>query len=174
MGVSFDITHIKVFASFYQQQVWELENKLNAAPPGSPPGGEITSTFGYHRNPFTGGGKDFHSGIDYRGCVGDNIKTTGVELSPLLDSRPDTEGASSLNTKKTTDTLRISQANRCKKRERVNSGQLETGYHNGREGSSKQNTGERSAYYLRKYYRHNQKQGVYFKVYRVGPGRYLL
>ena len=39
--------------------------------------GSITSSFGYRRNPFTGAGREFHSGVDFRGRVGDSIQTTG-------------------------------------------------------------------------------------------------
>ncbi|MCE5206052.1 MAG: M23 family metallopeptidase [Porphyromonadaceae bacterium] len=74
---SFDITRINAYADFYQKQIWDLENKLNTVPLGLPSGGEITSSFGYRSNPFTRGGAEFHSGVDYRGHVGDSIKATG-------------------------------------------------------------------------------------------------
>ena len=50
---------------------------MNDLPLGKPYHGRITSDFGYRRNPFSGRGREFHSGIDLRGAIGDSIKTTG-------------------------------------------------------------------------------------------------
>jgi murein DD-endopeptidase MepM/ murein hydrolase activator NlpD len=77
IGIDFDITYINEFADFYRQQVLGLETTLNLAPIGKPFDGKITSGYGYRLNPFTGIGSEFHSGIDFRGIVGDSIKTTG-------------------------------------------------------------------------------------------------
>lgn len=78
-GVSpeFDISYINEFADFYQNQVLDLEKTLNMVPIGNPSEGSISSLYGYRRNPFTGRSSEFHSGIDFRGQVGDSIKTTG-------------------------------------------------------------------------------------------------
>ncbi|NLI99663.1 MAG: M23 family metallopeptidase [Bacteroidales bacterium] len=73
----FDIIHINEFASFYQNQIEGLEEILSMLPIGKPYDGSITSSFGYRRNPFTGAGREFHSGVDFRGRVGDSIQTTG-------------------------------------------------------------------------------------------------
>jgi murein DD-endopeptidase MepM/ murein hydrolase activator NlpD len=78
IGIDFDITYINEFADFYQQQVLGLENALNLAPIGKPFDGKITSGYGYRLNPFTGMGSEFHSGVDFKGIVGDSIKTTGA------------------------------------------------------------------------------------------------
>jgi murein DD-endopeptidase MepM/ murein hydrolase activator NlpD len=78
IGLDFDITYINEFADFYQQQILGLEQALNLAPIGKPSDGKITSGFGYRLNPFTKIGMEFHSGIDFKGVVGDSIKTTGA------------------------------------------------------------------------------------------------
>ena len=77
VGAGFDIIHINEFANFYQNQIEGLEEVLNMLPVGKPHEGAVTSQFGYRRNPFTGNGKEFHSGIDFRGHVGDSIQSTG-------------------------------------------------------------------------------------------------
>jgi murein DD-endopeptidase MepM/ murein hydrolase activator NlpD len=77
VGADFDITHINEFAEFYQNQILGLESVLYSMPIGKPFDGEITSGYGYRRNPFTGRGVEFHSGIDFRGRLGDSVKTTG-------------------------------------------------------------------------------------------------
>ncbi len=125
VGTSFDITHINAFADFYQQQIWDLENKLNSAPLGSPSGGEITSTFGYRRNPFTGGGTEFHSGIDYRGCVGDSVKTTGSGIVTFAGFKAGYGRCIIIEHKDNLQTLygHLRQID-VEKGERVNSGQL--------------------------------------------------
>ncbi len=73
----FDIIHINEFANFYQNQIENLEEILSMLPIGKPHDGAITSEFGYRRNPFTGVGREFHSGIDFRGRLGDSIQSTG-------------------------------------------------------------------------------------------------
>jgi murein DD-endopeptidase MepM/ murein hydrolase activator NlpD len=77
IGADFDVTYINEFADFYQKQVLGLEKTLNLAPIGKPFDGKITSGYGYRLNPFTGRGAEFHSGIDFKGIVGDSIKTMG-------------------------------------------------------------------------------------------------
>ncbi len=77
VGAEFDIVNINEFADFYQKQVLGLEETLNSAPIGKPSDGDISSKFGYRRNPFTGRNTEFHGGIDFKGQVGDSIKTTG-------------------------------------------------------------------------------------------------
>lgn len=73
----FDITQINELSSFYQNQIENLENTLNTLPLGKPHVGGITSEFGFRRNPFTGGGRERHTGIDFRGKIGDSIRSTG-------------------------------------------------------------------------------------------------
>jgi len=77
VGADFDIIYINEFADFYQNQILELENTLNSVPLGIPFHGKITSNYGYRRNPFSGRNLEFHPGTDYKGMVGDSIKTTG-------------------------------------------------------------------------------------------------
>lgn len=77
ISTDFDIVLINEFADFYQKQLLGLEETLNSAPIGKPSNGNITSGFGYRRNPFTGRNSEFHSGIDFKGQVGDSVKTTG-------------------------------------------------------------------------------------------------
>lgn len=81
-GVSpgFDITYINEFADFYQNQVADLENRLSRVPLGKPSVGGISSEYGYRRNPFSGRSSEFHSGMDFRGQVGDSIKATGCGI----------------------------------------------------------------------------------------------
>ncbi len=80
ISTEFDITNINEFADFYQKQVLGLEETLNSVPIGKPFDGKITSEYGYRRNPFTGRNTEFHAGIDFKGQVGDSIKTTGCGI----------------------------------------------------------------------------------------------
>lgn len=77
VDAGFDIIHINEFATFYQNRIEGLEEVLNMLPVGKPHDGATTSEFGYRRNPFTGTGREFHSGIDFRGRIGDSIQSTG-------------------------------------------------------------------------------------------------
>jgi len=76
-GAGFDIIYINEFTDFYREQLLELEKALNSVPIGAPYGGKITSRYGYRLNPFTRKNTEFHSGIDFRGRVGDSVQCTG-------------------------------------------------------------------------------------------------
>lgn len=77
IGAGFDIIYINEFTDFYKEQLLELEKALNSVPIGKPYDGKITSKYGYRLNPFTRKNTEFHSGIDFRGQVGDSIQCTG-------------------------------------------------------------------------------------------------
>ncbi len=98
-------------------------NKLGT--PGSPSGGEITSRIRVSRNPFSGGGTEFHSGIDYRGCVGDSIKTTGSGIVAFAGFKAGYGRCIIIEHKNNLQTLygHLRQID-VEKGERVNSGQL--------------------------------------------------
>ena len=53
-----------------------LERALDGIPQVVPAGSDISSTFGYRRDPFNGGGA-MHSGIDFKGAVGSPILAAG-------------------------------------------------------------------------------------------------
>ena len=72
----FNIIHINDFADFYDNQLQEMEQTLKTIPLGKPHGGKISSGYGYRRNPFSGRGHEFHSGIDIRGQRGDTVRST--------------------------------------------------------------------------------------------------
>jgi len=56
----------------------EMKNYLKAYPSILPVSGKFTSDFGYRRDPITGKGKDFHSGIDIKAEIGTKVKATGA------------------------------------------------------------------------------------------------
>lgn len=68
-----DLVELSVF---YKKQLEDLESKLDGLPLGRPHHGRITSSYGYRRNPFTGRGREMHSGIDLKGRTGDPVKAT--------------------------------------------------------------------------------------------------
>lgn len=53
-----------------------LERALDGIPQVVPAGSDISSTFGYRRDPFNGGGA-MHNGIDFKGAVGSPILAAG-------------------------------------------------------------------------------------------------
>lgn len=63
-------------SAFYKKQLADLESKLDGLPLGRPHHGRITSPYGYRRNPFTGRGREMHSGVDLKGRTGDPVKAT--------------------------------------------------------------------------------------------------
>lgn len=76
-GGNFEITDINEVADYYNKQVLDLEKTLQSIPLGNPYEGEVTSEFGYRRNPLNGRLSEFHPGIDMRGAIGDTVRTTG-------------------------------------------------------------------------------------------------
>lgn len=76
IDAGFDIVNINDFVETYDNQLNTLEEILHGVPLGKPTLGSISSGYGYRRNPFTGNGLGFHSGIDFRGSIGDTIKAT--------------------------------------------------------------------------------------------------
>src|SRR5690606_30080250 len=68
-----DLVELSVF---YKKQLEDLESKLDGLPLGRPHHGRITSPYGYRRNPFTGRGREMHSGVDLKGRTGDPVKAT--------------------------------------------------------------------------------------------------
>lgn len=72
----FEITDINGIADYYEKQIKEIEHIFESVPIGKPCDGEITSNFGYRKNPFSGYGIEYHTGIDIRSRTGTSIKTT--------------------------------------------------------------------------------------------------
>lgn len=79
-GTDFEITDINEVVNYYEKQILEMEHVLEFMPLGKPFEGEITSSFGIRRNPFTGFGREFHSGIDFKGNTGDSIRSTAAGI----------------------------------------------------------------------------------------------
>ena len=74
-GSDYVVTDINQILNFYYSQLAEIENIIYYVPIGVPHHGQISSYFGLRRNPF-GRGMQFHTGIDFRGSIGDTIRTT--------------------------------------------------------------------------------------------------
>lgn len=77
LDAGFDIVNINDISDFYNNQLASLEKTLHGLPLGKPHPGSISSGYGYRRNPFTRRGIGFHSGVDFRGKIGDTIRATG-------------------------------------------------------------------------------------------------
>lgn len=74
--LNFEVTDIDEVADYYENQMKSLEDIIKLTPMGKPSNGKITSKFGYRGNPFSGRGAEKHAGLDFRGKIGDPVKTT--------------------------------------------------------------------------------------------------
>ncbi len=74
--VNFEVVDIDEIADYYEDQIKALENVVKITPMGRPLSGKITSKFGYRGNPFDGKGAEKHMGLDFRGRMGEPVKTT--------------------------------------------------------------------------------------------------
>lgn len=72
----FEVEDANMVADYYSQYLKNIEHKVSFTPLGLPSDGEQTSNFGYRYNPFGGGGTESHFGIDFRGKIGDPVKST--------------------------------------------------------------------------------------------------
>ena len=75
-GSEFFVTDINQLATFYENQLLEIEAILQYLPLGVPHSGRITSPFGPRINPITRRGVVQHRGIDFGGAIGDTIRAT--------------------------------------------------------------------------------------------------
>jgi murein DD-endopeptidase MepM/ murein hydrolase activator NlpD len=66
------------FMGSFAQNTQNILQAAQRMPLGVPAPTEISSRFGGRANPFTGGGGEFHPGIDFRGENGDPIKATAT------------------------------------------------------------------------------------------------
>lgn len=62
----------------FAQMAQALLEATKKVPLGAPVGTEISSRFGVRENPFTGGGGERHQGLDFRGEIGEPIKSTAT------------------------------------------------------------------------------------------------
>ncbi|MCF3109488.1 M23 family metallopeptidase [Niabella sp. CC-SYL272] len=72
----FDMTNIDEVASLYDSGLVKAENLIRHTPIGRPHFGEQTSGFGHRYNPFGNGSVESHSGLDFKGEIGETVKTT--------------------------------------------------------------------------------------------------
>lgn len=71
-----DEENLEELAKFYSRTLRNIESRLDGTPLGKPHTGRITSRFGYRANPFTGRGRELHSGIDIKGRMGEAVRAT--------------------------------------------------------------------------------------------------
>lgn len=64
--------------ALYGKKLQKLESELDALPFGTPHDGRITSEFGGRNNPFSSLGHENHSGMDFKGNIGDPILATAT------------------------------------------------------------------------------------------------
>ncbi len=83
----FEITDINEISKYYEEKIKNIEYTVKITPIGKPFNGEITSGFGYRYNPFTGYSTENHPGIDFRGKIGDPVKTTANGIVEFAGSR---------------------------------------------------------------------------------------
>ncbi|MBZ4190437.1 M23 family metallopeptidase [Niabella beijingensis] len=72
----FDLTDIEDVASVYDSGLGKMAEVIRNTPIGRPHFGDQTSGFGHRYNPFGTGSVESHSGLDFRGAVGDMVKVT--------------------------------------------------------------------------------------------------
>lgn len=70
---------------FYDYHTSKLINDIRNIPLGLPHNGEQSSDYGYRKNPFGGMSSEFHSGMDFKGTIGDPIKATADGEVVLAD-----------------------------------------------------------------------------------------
>lgn len=70
------VSAVTPFMGNYAQDTQNLLAALKATPIGAPVSTEISSTFGSRANPFSGAGAEVHSGLDFRGQIGDPVAAT--------------------------------------------------------------------------------------------------
>ncbi|MBD1429932.1 MULTISPECIES: M23 family metallopeptidase [Sphingobacterium] len=71
-----DEENIALLSEYYENLLANVEKKMASIPLGKPHNGAITSRFGYRVNPFTRRGREMHSGVDFRGRMGEPIRVT--------------------------------------------------------------------------------------------------
>lgn len=64
------------YAQAFSQDTDRLLQLARTVPLGKPHDGVITSTYGDRPNPFNGRGGEFHSGVDFRGHIGEPVYST--------------------------------------------------------------------------------------------------
>jgi murein DD-endopeptidase MepM/ murein hydrolase activator NlpD len=70
---------------FYDYHTSKLIKDIRNIPLGLPHMGEQSSDYGYRSNPFGGKSSEFHSGMDFKGNIGDPIKSTADGEVVLAD-----------------------------------------------------------------------------------------
>ncbi|MCB0722307.1 MAG: M23 family metallopeptidase [Ignavibacteriae bacterium] len=70
---------------FYEYHTSKLIHDIQNIPLGLPYIGEESSPYGYRSNPFGGRSTEFHSGMDFKGNIGDPIKATADGTVTLAD-----------------------------------------------------------------------------------------
>ncbi|MCA5006004.1 M23 family metallopeptidase [Sphingobacterium bovistauri] len=71
-----DEENIVLLSEYYKAVLLNVEKKISSIPIGKPHNGHVTSRFGYRVNPFTRRGREMHSGIDFKGRMGEPIRAT--------------------------------------------------------------------------------------------------
>lgn len=66
----------ELYYSSLDQYLERIFEGIIYTPLGLPAKSEVTSNFGYRRNPFSNSSMEFHSGIDFRGQKGDQVRST--------------------------------------------------------------------------------------------------
>ncbi|HYK75726.1 MAG TPA: M23 family metallopeptidase [Daejeonella sp.] len=62
--------------NLFEDYLEKIFSGLLHTPTGFPSKPSLTSSFGYRNNPFHSGESDFHSGLDFKGNKGDEVRST--------------------------------------------------------------------------------------------------
>jgi len=69
--------NIAELINYFETRSLIFYSTLRDLPAGLPSYGKVTSEYGYRMNPFGNYGGEFHSGIDFKGQIGEPVKATG-------------------------------------------------------------------------------------------------